>query len=214
MKLSKSYLILGVVLSISVVLALIANAFVLNKDKQALITYNAKLESANEALLSELASLQGQIIVKEQAYIQLRESLDNASQQSLALQRQLDFYKLIMSPDENKKGLSLYEHYFSTQTNKLHLTFINIDKKHRRLSGKLNINISGVINGKQKTYAIGDLLPTGESFSSKLSFKYFDTIEQRLVLPDGFHPEKLALSADLTKKPFKWNTSIKLVSEK
>jgi hypothetical protein len=195
MKLSKSYLILGVVLSISVVLALIANAFVLNKDKQALITYNAKLESANEALLSELASLQGQIIVKEQAYIQLRESLDNASQQSLALQRQLDFYKLIMSPDENKKGLSLYEHYFSTQTNKLHLTFINIDKK-------------------QKTYAIGDLLPTGESFSSKLSFKYFDTIEQRLVLPDGFHPEKLALSADLTKKPFKWNTSIKLVSEK
>ncbi|MCY4045467.1 MAG: hypothetical protein OXE99_10340 [Cellvibrionales bacterium] len=214
MRISKSQLIIGAIFLGALSLALIVTVVVLSRDNRALLAYNAKLEASNETLLSELASLQGQVLVKEQAYSNLRESLDDASQQSITLNRQLEFYKLIMSPDEKKQGLSLYEHFFNTKTNTLHLTFINIDKKHQRLSGKLKIDISGVINGKQKTYPIDDLLPTGASFSSKLSFKYFDTIEQRLQLPDGFHPEKLALSADLTKKPFSWQATIKWVSEK
>ncbi len=186
-------------------------------EADVLKAYNQKLEVQEAHLLERLASKDAQLSIKRQAYDALRKDTQEKMQEDVELVRQLDFYRLILAPEEKKKGLALDSHHFkkvgengATMT----LTLVNFDKKHNRVSGELTISVLGLLNGQQKRLSIKALLQQGSDFNSKVSFKFYVIIEERLVFPSGFVPTMLQLSATLNKKPHQWKESIDWVWEK
>lgn len=118
----------------------------------------------------------------------------------------LRFYRSLMTPDAVEQGLSLRPlELVATAENRRFAFRIVVQQKarqHRSLVGSLRVEVYGERGGEMVSYSLADLTETLEHHAVPLRFRYFQTVEGVLELPDGFQPQGMDVVA-VASKPTK-----------
>ncbi len=180
----------------------------------------AKISEA-DAYRQEVANLKLGAQVDRKASEGVRAEVIDLKTEIAALQEDISFYRSLMAPTGNKRGLSIGSlNVISTGAPRQYeykLVVQQLATRHTMLNGTLKFNIVGrqtlsPEQGEQLvTLPLKDVSDNVSYESIKLRFKYFQTIEGRLRLPDTFEPERIELIAKSTgsepvvvEKKFGW----------
>jgi len=163
----------------------------------------------NTKLREEVASLQQTAAIDKKAYNEVDGSLKGMQKEVLELKEQVAFYRGIVSPTQAAAGLNIT----SFKLNKLgddagyhfKLVLTQVKQNNRVIRGKASILIDGLHNGVPQQLDVADL--TGKAKPDlSLRFKYFQTIEGDMVLPEGFVPSSILVdlkASDNDQNPIK-----------
>ena len=166
----------------------------------------AELLSVENALRSrdaELEIVSTRREIDRQSLELVRKELAGQNDEIAALEEGLAFYRGLMSPGDIAPGLNLHGvelkegeqpgHYF------FRIVLQQEARKHALLKGTLEAVISGVMDGEVAEYSLAELSDDIEADDIALQFRYFQSIEGQLVLPQGFEPREVRVQASTTK---------------
>lgn len=168
-------------------------------------TYRA-MEAEIPRLQAEIARLEGvgevQLTrreVDQQALEMVRLEIAAQKEQISALEEGLRFYRSLMAPGEIAQGLSLrpVELLALDKPNRFAFRIVAQQeaRKHTLLKGDLSIDVVGVLEGEQVSYPLAELSEDVEGLDVPLRFRYFQSIEGELEIPEGFEPGSVQLVA-------------------
>jgi Family of unknown function (DUF6776) len=163
-----------------------------------------------DAYRQEVANLKLGAQVDRKASEGVRTEVIDLKTEIAALQEDIGFYRSLMAPTGNKRGLSIGSlNVISTGASRQYeykLVVQQLATRHTMLTGTLSFTIIGRQTLDQEqgeqlvTLALKDVSDNVSYENIKLRFKYFQTIQGRLNLPSGFEPERIELTARSTGK--------------
>ncbi|GAB1267475.1 hypothetical protein NBRC116493_07280 [Aurantivibrio infirmus] len=167
---------------------------------------------ANLTLATEVDKVAGEDVRNE--VIQLKDEIS-------ALQEDISFYRGLMEPTDNKRGLTIGSvDVISTSVPRQYdfkVVVQQLTTNHQLLQGSLEFNVIGREGPIYRNIALKDLTSQVDSDEIRLGFKYFQNIEGRLEIPIGFEPERIEIIARSTgrdavqvEKKFGWLVQEKL----
>lgn len=173
-----------------------------------------QLGKLNSELREKTTVLERSTDIDRKAYENVDTSLKSLQDEILELKEQVTFYRGIVSPKETASGLYITSLKFSTidsqNSYRFKLVLTQLKNNQRQVRGKANLSIDGVINGEQKHLDLADV-SNDKSIDLMLHFKYFQTIEGDIVLPEGFVPSNVQVDVNPVakgissiKKNFNW----------
>ncbi|MCL6270498.1 hypothetical protein M3P05_11250 [Sansalvadorimonas sp. 2012CJ34-2] len=158
--------------------------------------------------------------ISQQAAEEVRQELIRLREEKISLSRDIRFYQNIMNPELANQGVSVksFELQPAGDSGRFQwkMTVVQNGKNHRFQKGRLLARLEGFRNGKKAGYDFAELTPEFNKGGEKLGFRYFqgipgDGIWGSLKLPEGFEPERLDVTIQLsspskkvTKKSFDW----------
>jgi len=157
------------------------------------------LEANYREARQQLVNLERGKIIDEQALNQARKIIVDLETRVGALKSDLTFYKNIMAPSETSKGLQVDRFSLSSDRQadaynfKLVLTQVGNNKSY--ISGVVAVNIIGMRDDEKEVIALRDLSQEIEDLGVKFRFRYFQDVEGKLTLPDGFEPLEVQVVA-------------------
>lgn len=166
------------------------------RERHRLLEQIAFLEGENERLTQRAATLErGQAIAGE-ANDEVKDSLNKMEAELLELKEELSFYRSIVSPSSMEPGLHVQsfqlEHGESERQYLYKLVLTLVRGNDRVARGEVQIKVEGLDNGLPKTLSLAELVSQG-SGQLKFSFKYFQSVEGMMVLPEGFEPQRISI---------------------
>lgn len=163
-----------------------------------------------DSFRQQVANLKLGAEVDRQAGEEVRHEVIALKNQIIELQEDISFYRGLMAPTDNKRGLTIGSlNVISTGAPREYqykLVVQQLATNHQLLKGYLNFNVVGrqlKAEGQpasRMTLPLKDLTDKVGSTNIKLRFKYFQNFEGRIVLPEGFEPERIELLAKSTGK--------------
>lgn len=170
----------------------------LNRDNALLRENQASFESEAKSLARQLAVLQRGRDIDDQAKRSITDTINALEMQVVQLKQDVTFYKNIMAPTGQDKGLSVKKLEFTpgaqdgSFTYKLVLAQMAANKNS--IEGIVAINFIGERNGEQEIYALKEISDLAD-LGIKFQFRYFQNFEGSLTFPEGFKPEKIQIVA-------------------
>ncbi len=178
-----------------------------------------------EAALKELARYEGQLVASQKREKELEQKVANHSmgaevdrkanesvrQEVIVLKEEIavlteenSFYRGLMAPTKNKRGLSFGAVELSQsdrpRTYSYKVVMQQLATNHNLLNGTLLCKVVGRADGVDVEYNLNQLSSQLKTDVIKLRFKYFQTVEGQLQLPEGFEPLRIELVAKSTGK--------------
>lgn len=155
-----------------------------------------------EQLRQQLANLKLGTEVDQRASEELRTQVIALEEEVTSLKENIAFYRGIMSPGDNDSGLAIGSlNVVSTgmpRQYRYKLVVQQLATNHQVLSGYVNFNVVGRRGEETVTLPLQQLTDTVDSENIRLRFRYFQNIEGRLMLPEGFEPERIEVTARST----------------
>lgn len=152
----------------------------------------------------QVANLQLGSEVDRHASEDVRAEVIDLKAQIAGLEEDITFYKGLMSPSANKRGLTIGSlNVLATETPRRYqykLVLQQLATRHQLLTGYLNVNVVGRQDGVQVTLPLKDLNEQLSQVNIKLRFKYFQNFSGEMQLPEGFEPIRIELLAKSTGK--------------
>lgn len=184
-------------------------------ERNRLRTEVASLTSEAEQLRQQVANLRLGSEVDRQASEEMRNQVIALKEEITALEEDITFYRGLMSPSANNSGLTIGSlNVLSTglpRQFEYKLVVQQLATDHQVVSGSLTFNIVGRRNDAVQTLSLHQLSDQVDAEAIRLRFRYFQNIEGRLTLPEGFEPERIELVARSTgrnpetvEKKFGW----------
>jgi hypothetical protein len=169
-------------------------------------------------LKQDVAILETNREVDRESYREVEGSLGSLQAKIQEQRNAIAFYRGIVSPSDGNSGLRVQDLKFSRgkveREFNVRLVLVQAMKHDRKVSGDVNLTIVGDQNGREKTYAFTQLVPVDADRSWPFSFRYFQNFDRKVVLPDGFTPERITVevrsktrSISSIEESFAWATS-------
>ncbi|WP_100639300.1 DUF6776 family protein [Marinobacter salexigens] len=176
----------------------------------------AALEASYREAQQRLVNLERGKLIDEQALNQARNIIVELETRAASLQSDLTFYKNIMAPSETSKGLQVDRLALANDREagvynfKLVLTQVGNNKSY--IGGVVAVNVIGMRDEEKEVIALRDLSEEIDDLGVKFRFRYFQDVEGRLTLPDGFEPLEVQVVAQAqgrkssqAERTFDWN---------
>lgn len=158
------------------------------------------LQQRNDGLMESVARAERQLQIDETAYAELSASLEKSAKQINGLHEELNFYRSIISPSDNRAGIQIQDLSIerSVTQHQYHYTLVLIQAlKHDKLvRGNVRINVEGVQGGKKKFLKSSEI---GTHFD-QVNFKYFQSLKGVFELPSDFMPVRVQVSVRTSRK--------------
>lgn len=165
-----------------------------------------QMEQRLPLLTSEISRLQGEMEVQltrhevdRQALEMVRREIVSQKEQLAVLEEGLLFYRSLMAPGEIAQGLSLRPVELVPLEVPGRYAFRIVAqqeaRKHNLLKGELSAEVVGLLDGEEVSYPIAQLSDDVDGLDVPLRFRYFQSIEGELELPQGFEPKSVNLAA-------------------
>jgi hypothetical protein len=161
-------------------------------EKRAVVAdQGQRLEVENKRLNARVAELEMARRLDRDAYGQVETTLADLQSQLARQSDDLAFYRSIVSPADGIQGLRIQRFEVlpgdEPRQVRLKLTLVQAMRHESIVAGLAQITLLGVKDHVPARFSVGDLLgkPRAEL---PFSFRYFQTIEQTIVLPEGFEP--------------------------
>lgn len=174
------------------------------QDVAALSTaLNTRTKQVSE-LEQQIANIQLGAEVDRQSNEDVRQEVIDLKDQVAKLEEDNSFYRNLMAPTGNKRGLTFGAVEIidtdSARTFDYKVVLQQLAVNHQLLNGYLSFNVIGKLNGIEAEFSLNQLSDQVSTDRIKLRFKYFQTVQGRLSLPEGFEPERIELVASSTGK--------------
>ena len=161
-------------------------------EKRAVVAdHDQQLEIENKQLHARVAELEMARRLDRDAYGQVEATLGDLQSQLARQSDDLAFYRSIVSPADGIQGLRIQRFEVlagaAPREVQIKLTLVQAMRHESIVAGLAQISLLGVKDGVPARFSVGELLgkPRAEL---PFSFRYFQTIEQTVVLPEGFEP--------------------------
>ena len=165
------------------------------RDKAALREEISTLEAEVVALKEDVALQQTHRSIDRAAYQEVETSLAELQQKIQEQRDAIEFYRGIMAPDEAGRGLRVQDVRLSPGASdnefQLRLVLVQVNRHDRAVKGDVGFTLDGAKDGQPASYSLDELLPADEDSSWPFSFRYFQAFDRKLILPDGFVPERV-----------------------
>ncbi|MDX1451418.1 MAG: DUF6776 family protein [Oleiphilaceae bacterium] len=164
---------------------------------------HAGLRSSEASLRQQVANLESGRAIDERAKLEIQSTIQALRAEVAQLQKDVSFYKNIMAPNSNLRGLQLQKVEISETSisqrfgYKIVLTQVADNKSY--VSGVVAVNVIGYTDGSKEVLPLRDISEL-EELGIKFRFKYFQDITGEMVLPEGFQPESLQVVAQSSGK--------------
>ena len=167
-------------------------------DNQALLEEVARLRGLRSQLRLQLAKQESALAVDAQALKDARSTIVSLEARLAEQSSDLGFYRSIMAPSETGKGLQSESLEIvaagADNTFDYSLVVIQVGNNDRFVSGRVVITVDGQLAGQPASFEWHELSEGVDDSGLKYRFRYFQTMEGRLILPKGFEPETLHLA--------------------
>lgn len=199
----KFYSLLLVVFAASVYIAFTFG----NQDYKYQRSEIAKLEHTmgnlaveNQRLSRELNILGVELEVQRLAAQQSQIKIQQGLERELQLKQDLQFYQKVMAPELQQDGFLIeafeVKKSLSDHAYRYELVLMQQDKIKNVVKGTITITLIGSQGGSPQQYDFATLL-TEQSQALTFSFKYFQTLQGEVILPEGFYPEQVQVNAQV-----------------
>lgn len=162
------------------------------------------LRETNSALRERVAVLERAQQVEGKAYQDVDQHLRSLQDEVLALKEEVAFYRGIVSAGK-EKGLKIQTFVVDKETTpgayRFQLVLTQHLKRVKMIKGTVKLKVLDEENNRPTSLLLSDT--NGEqSQALKFEFKFFQRIEGRFMLPDGFKPNRLQVQVVSSgKKP-------------
>ncbi len=192
------------------------------EERLELITERDTLLMQVEDDAQRIAELEQQTIMLEssaqvdaQASEQIMETISNLQQHIDALEKELSFYRGIMAPEKDIKGLHVSDFTLEAKSDpkkfRFQLALTQVKQHDIFLKGDVTIVVRGTLNGKATQHNITEISNL-QAKDLVFTFKYFQHIGGEIVLPEGFEPRQVVITAatrgrggQSVEKAFPWS---------
>ena len=159
------------------------------RERRELTAKVVRLEAENARLNAKVAELEMARRLDREAYGQVERTLGDLQSRLSRQGDDLAFYRSIVSPADGVQGLRIQRFDVETGTEPrqylLKLTLIQAMRHESVASGLADVVIHGMQGDRPARYSVGELLGRPRA-QLPFSFRYFQTIEQAVTLPEGF----------------------------
>ena len=176
-----------VVAGVCLVLALLAVAMAWRQSARA-------RAGGDPALQQEIANLRQSDRISRQAVLALQETLAERDAQVAALRADLDFYERFVSPDVQRRGLSVHAAHVETQAPGVwhyELTLTQGREQPATSQGMLTLSVDGTRNGRLQQLDWNALRQQSSAPPQPYQLRYLQRIDGEIALPPGFTPTRL-----------------------
>jgi len=174
------------------------------RARQALADNADRLAAENERLNARVAELEMARRLDRDAYGQIERTLGELQAQLARQGDDLAFYRSIVSPADGIQGLRVQRFTISPGVQPrefvLKLTLVQAMRHESNVSGLAQIVVNGASGGRPARYSLGELLGRPRA-QWPFSFRYFQTLEQAVTLPEGFQPFETHVEVRSSKLP-------------
>ncbi len=167
----------------------------LSDERDELMNTVEALREGNTVLRERVAILERAQQVEGKAYEDVDVHLRSLQDEVLVLKEEIAFYRGIVSAGK-EKGLKIQTFVVDKESPsgayRFQLVLTQHLKRVKMISGTVKLNIVDEKNGKPRRLLLSDM--SGQQANSlKFEFKFFQRIEGRFTLPDGFKPDRLQI---------------------
>ena len=164
-------------------------------------------------LRQQVATLKRSDQISRNANIDLQSTLADREEEVSGLRADIDFYERLVGSTGQRTGLRVHEarfrpesggtwHYTVTLTQNLNRGAIS--------KGVMRFAVDGVRGGKLATVKWDELLQTPNAPGKPFSFRYFQQLDDSVMLPPGFTPQHVRVSlagqGAAVDQTFNWDT--------
>lgn len=176
----------------------------LHEERDELMTTVDALRDANATLRERVAILERAQQVEGSAYKNVDAHLRSLQDEVLALKEEVAFYRGIVSAGK-EKGLNIQTFVVDKEATpgayRFQLVLTQHLKRVKKISGTVKLKVMEEQNGRPKDLLLSDMAGK-QADALEFEFKFFQRIEGRFTLPDGFKPERLQIQVVSSgKKP-------------
>ena len=161
------------------------------EERIRLLNVQKELEDQVEEFREQKAILERASQIEKKAYVDLKENLRLLQEEIVELKEELAFYRGIVSPANASAGLRLQRFELEPNGQKYgfrsKVVLTQVLKNDRLARGYVRIKVEGLMNDQAKTLDLAELTENHVK-EIKYRFKYFQTLENDLILPKGFTP--------------------------
>ena len=159
-------------------------------------------------LRQQVATLKRSDQISRNANIGLQQTLAEREEEVSGLRADVDFYERLVGSTGQKQGLRVHEvkfeqeaggtwHYTVTLTQNLNRGAIS--------KGGMRFAVEGVRKGKLERIKWDELLQKQGAPAKAFSFRYFQQLEDSIMLPPGFTPQRVKVSlSGGQEQDFEW----------
>lgn len=160
----------------------------------------ANAQQENETLRQQNAMLERSAQVARAANNDLQQTLRDHQEQIAGLRADLAFFSRLTGGGGKREGLNVHgvrvQAAETTRVYNVTATLTQNLKSGQVASGRLRLDVSGVLAGKLTTLTWNQLAPDQEANGLAFSFKYFQQVRARIMLAEGFTPNRIRVIAD------------------
>jgi hypothetical protein len=162
------------------------------------------LEKENEKLRQAVAAAELARDVEGKAYADVEKNLSDLQAQVLKHREELTFYRGIVSPEDGIGGLRIQRFQVlpggADQHYRLRLVLVQSMRQDAVVSGSVSIQIEGVRDNKPLQLELAQASSEQKADSQvPFRFRYFQNLEQDIVLPPGFEPRAVNIEVRTAK---------------
>lgn len=191
-----------------------------NQERAFLERQLEQAESTIVSLRQRVALLERSRDIDEEAYTDVRDQLAVQQREVQELQEELAFYKGIVSPADGRSGLRVQrleiEPSPSGDAADFRLMLVQAVSHDRMVSGQARLTVHGTRDGTPASHDLAEISEGDPALA--YSFRYFQELQGRMVLPEGFRPERVDVSlepsdrgGEAVTRSFDWGDEISAV---
>jgi hypothetical protein len=163
-----------------------------------------RVEKENEELRQAVASAELARDVDRKGYADVEKNLADLQAQVLKHREELTFYRGIVSPEDGIGGLRIQRFQIlpgaAEQHFRLRLVLVQSMRQDAFVSGSVIVEIEGVQGNKALQLPLAKAVSDAQADTQlPFRFRYFQNIEQDIVLPAGFEPRAVTVEVKTAK---------------
>ena len=187
----------------------------LEQARQALAQERQQATADREALddiRQQVATLKRSDQISRNANLELQKALAEREEEVSGLRADLDFYERLVGATGQRQGLRVHEAVFAPESGGTwHYTVTLTQNLNRGAisKGTMRFVVDGIRDGKLGTVGWDELVQEKNAAGKPFSFRYFQQLEDSVMLPPGFVPQRVRVTlqgnAGRIEKSFTWD---------
>jgi hypothetical protein len=157
-------------------------------------------QKTSRTIYQELLELQHQLKMEQAVQQELKSQIFQLQSELVTAREELTFYQQIVAPEKLSGPINLQSLKLFSTPNKQHYRYqiILVQTQQRRelLTGVVELSLDAQKGERLQTFSMKEL-SLSDSDPIRFSFRYFQTLEGVLIVPEGFDPLKIRLRAIL-----------------
>jgi hypothetical protein len=165
-------------------------------------------------LRQQVATLRRSDQISRNANLDLQSTLADREEQISGLRADVDFYERLVGSTGQRQGLRVHEASFAPEAGGTwHYTVTLTQNLNRGAisKGQMRFVVDGVRAGKLVSVKWDELLQQPNAPGKPFSFRYFQQLDDSVMLPPGFTPQRVRVSlsgsGSAVDQSFPWTTS-------